>query len=299
LSAAFLPARSAAEAAAGAQHYPQASVYMVATPIGNLADLSLRALHVLGLVDAIACEDTRHTAGLLQAFGLHKPLLALHQHNEREAAQLVIERLRRGERVAFVSDAGTPGVSDPGARLCAEAQAQGFRCVPVPGASSVTTLLSVAGLTEGEGRFAFVGFLPAKGTERQRALDLLEAPHRMAALAKDLAVLGERRLTVGRELTKQFEQVAQLTCDGLAAWLAADASHGRGEFALLLHPPLAVAADAEGALPPATARALDLLLQELPLKTAVRLCAEITGTPRNAVYQAALARRQSAGDDEG
>ena len=282
---------------------------MVATPIGNLADLSLRALHVLGLADAIACEDTRHTAGLLQAFGLHKPLLALHQHNEREAAQQVIERLRRGERVAFVSDAGTPGVSDPGARLCAEAQAQGFRCVPVPGASSVTALLSVAGLTEGEGRFAFVGFLPAKGAERQRALDelalqplasvLLEAPHRMAALAKDLAALGERRLTVGRELTKQFEQVAQLSCEGLATWLAADASHARGEFALLLHPPAAVAAADEGVLPPATARALDLLLKELPLKTAVRLCADITGTPRNAVYQAALARRQQAGNAEG
>ncbi|MFC7461248.1 16S rRNA (cytidine(1402)-2'-O)-methyltransferase [Hydrogenophaga defluvii] len=308
MSAAFLPARSAAEAAAGAQHYPQASVYMVATPIGNLADLSLRALHVLGLVDAIACEDTRHTAGLLQAFGLHKPLLALHQHNEREAAQQVLERLRRGERVAFVSDAGTPGVSDPGARLCAEAQAQGFRCVPVPGASSVTTLLSVAGLTEGEGRFAFVGFLPAKGADRQRALDqlaqqplasvLLEAPHRMASLAKDLAALGERRLTVGRELTKQFEQVVHLPCEGLAAWLSADASHGRGEFALLLHPPVAAGEHTEAALPPATTRALDLLLQELPLKTAVRLCAEITGTPRNAVYQAALARRQQAGEDD-
>ncbi len=281
---------------------------MVATPIGNLADLSLRALHVLGLVDAIACEDTRHTAGLLQAFGLHKPLLALHQHNEREAAQQVIERLRRGERVAFVSDAGTPGVSDPGARLCAEAQAQGFRCVPLPGASSVTTLLSVAGLTEGEGRFAFVGFLPSKGADRQRALDqlaqqplasvVLEAPHRMAALAKDLAVLGERRLTVGRELTKQFEQVLSLRCDGLASWLDADVSHGKGEFALLLHPPAAPADGAQDELPPATARALDLLLAELPLKTAVRLCAEITGTPRNAVYQAALARRNAASGEE-
>ena len=254
---------------------------MVATPIGNLADLSLRALHVLDLVDAIACEDTRHTAGLLQAFGLHKPLLALHQHNEREAAQQVLERLRRGERVAFVSDAGTPGVSDPGARLCAEAQAAGFRCVPLPGASSVTTLLSVAGLTEGEGRFAFVGFLPAKGADRQRALDqlaqqplasvLLEAPHRMAALAKDLAVLGERRLTVGRELTKQFEQVVHLPCDELGPWLAADPSHGRGEFALLLHPPALAGEEAGAGLPPATARALDLLMAELPLKTAVRL----------------------------
>ena len=284
---------------AGAQHYPAPAVYLVATPIGNLADLSLRALHVLGLVDAVACEDTRHTAGLLQAFGLHKPLLALHQHNEREAAEVVLERLRRGERVAFVSDAGTPGVSDPGARLCASVQAAGFRCVPVPGPSSVTALLSVAGVTEGEGRFVFQGFLPAKGAERQRALAdlvaepracvLLEAPHRIASLAQDLATLGERRLTVGRELTKQFEQVHTLACAAFTEWLKADPAHARGEFALVLHP---LPEPPTEALPAAALRALDLLLAELPLKTAVKLCAEITGAPRNTLYDAALARKQ-------
>lgn len=308
MSAAFLPARAAAQSAAAGQHYPQACLYVVATPIGNLADLSLRALHVLDLVDAIACEDTRHTAGLLQAFGLHKPLLAVHQHNEREAAQQVIARLRRGERVAFVSDAGTPGVSDPGARLCAEVAAQGLRCMPLPGASAVTTLLSVAGLAEGEGRFAFLGFLPAKGAERQRAVlaladqplaaVLLESPHRIAALARELAPLGERRLTIGRELTKQHEQVHTLACGAFADWLAADASHGRGEFALLLHPPLAVDAEAGEGLPASALRTLDLLLAELPLKSAARLCAELTGQPRNALYQAALARR-AEGDGEG
>lgn len=274
---------------------------MVATPIGNLADLSLRALHVLGLVDAVACEDTRHTAGLLQAFGLHKPLVALHQHNEREAAEGVLERLRRGERVAFVSDAGTPGVSDPGARLCASVQAAGFRCVPVPGASSVTALLSVAGVAEGDGRFVFQGFLAAKGAERQRELAglmaepracvLLEAPHRIAALAQDLAVFGTRRLTVGRELTKQFEQVHTLACADLADWLKADASHTRGEFALVLHPLEQAPAEA---VPAAALRTLDLLLAELPLKTAVKLCAEITGAPRNSLYDVALARKQGA-----
>lgn len=274
---------------------------MVATPIGNLADLSLRALHVLSLVDVVACEDTRHTAGLLQAFGLHKPLLALHQHNEREAAAAVLERLHRGERVAFVSDAGTPGVSDPGARLCESVREAGFRCVPLPGPSSVTALLSVAGVVEGEGRFVFQGFLPARGAERQnvlgqladetRACVLLEAPHRMAALAQDLAAFGERRVTVGRELTKQFEQVHTLTCAGLAEWLRSDPSHSRGEFALVLHPLPTAPLEALSA---ATRHTLDLLLAELPLKTAVKLCAEITGAPRNTVYDLALARKKQA-----
>ena len=132
---------------------------MVATPIGNLADIALRALHVLSLVDTVACEDTRHTAGLLQGYGLHKPLLALHEHNEAEAAQTVIQRLREGQRVAYVSDAGTPGVSDPGARLCAAVVEAGLRCVPLPGASSITALLSVAGTGGHDGRFVFTGFL--------------------------------------------------------------------------------------------------------------------------------------------
>jgi 16S rRNA (cytidine1402-2'-O)-methyltransferase len=134
---------AAASDAAAHQHYPQGTLYMVATPIGNLADIALRALHVLSLVDTVACEDTRHTASLLQGYGLHKPLLALHEHNEAEAAQTVIQRLRDGQRVAYVSDAGTPGVSDPGARLCAAVVAAGHRCVPLPGASSITALMSV------------------------------------------------------------------------------------------------------------------------------------------------------------
>src|SRR5690606_1567585 len=133
----------------------------------NRADITLRALHVLDIADAVACEDTRHTAALLQGYGLHKPLIAAHEHNEREAAQAVIERLRQGQRVVYASDAGTPGVSDPGARLVAEARAAGLRCVPLPGASSVTTLLSVAAEVHGEGRWRFAGFLPPKGAERE------------------------------------------------------------------------------------------------------------------------------------
>lgn len=289
---------AAASDAAAHQHYPQGTLYMVATPIGNLADISLRALHLLSLVDAVACEDTRHTAGLLQGYGLHQPLLALHEHNEAAAAQGVIQRLREGQRVAYVSDAGTPGVSDPGARLCAAVVAAGFRCVPLPGASSVTALISVAGTGGHDGRFVFTGFLSPKATERQREVQaigadhracvLLEAPHRIEALARDLTALGRRALTVGRELTKQFEEIAQMPAADFPAWLQAGAHRTRGEFVLLIHPQ--AASDGE-AFDAATLRILDLLLAELPVKTAVRLCADITGAPRNALYPAALARR--------
>jgi len=278
---------------------------MVATPIGNLADIALRAWHVLSLVDTVACEDTRHTAGLLQGYGLHKPLLALHAHNEAEAAQTVIQRLRDGQRVAYVSDAGTPGVSDPGARLCAAVVAAGLRCVPLPGASSITALLSVAGTGGHDGRFVFTGFLSPKATERQREVQaiaaddracvLLEAPHRIEALAKDLAALGGRPITVGRELTKQFEEIAQMPAAGFLAWLLGGAHRTRGEFVLLVHPQ--AAADS-GAFDAATLRTLDLLLAELPVKTAVKLCADITGAPRNALYQSALARRQASADED-
>lgn len=292
---------AAARDAAAHQHYPQGALYMVATPIGNLADIGLRALHLLSLVDTVACEDTRHTASLLQGYGLHKPLLALHEHNESQAAQTVIERLREGQRVAYVSDAGTPGVSDPGARLCAAVVNAGLRCVPLPGASSITALISVAGTGGHDGRFVFNGFLSPKAAERQREVQalgadpracvLLEAPHRIEALARDLAALGERPLTVGRELTKQFEEVAQMPAAGFSAWLQGGAHRARGEFVLLIHPQ---APTGDEAVDAAALKALDLLLAELPVKTAVKLCADITGAPRNALYEAALARKSGA-----
>jgi 16S rRNA (cytidine1402-2'-O)-methyltransferase len=309
--ASFGAALGAARDAAGAQHYPQGTLYVVATPIGNLADITLRALHVLKLVDAIACEDTRHTQSLLRAYGIDRPgaqLLALHQHNEAEAAQAVVARLAQGERIAYVSDAGTPGVSDPGARLVAAVHAAGLRALPLPGASSVTTLVGAAGLvSDGSGdsassAFVFAGFLPSKAGERDsavqtlahepRAVVLLEAPHRIEPLARALAVLGERRVTVGRELTKQFEEIATLAASALPGWFAAERDRTRGEFALVLHP-VAVAADdgAEGE------RVLRLLLAELPVKTAVKLAAEITGAPRNTLYDAALRIRNASDED--
>jgi 16S rRNA (cytidine1402-2'-O)-methyltransferase len=290
--ASFSLALEAARAAAGAQHYPTGALYVVATPIGNLADISLRALHVLHNADAIACEDTRHTQALLRAYGIEKKTLALHQHNEAEAAQQVVARLRAGERIVYCSDAGTPAVSDPGARLVAAVRDAGLPVVPVPGASSVTTALSVAGAVDEHGAFVFAGFLPAKAAERERAVAalaaepravvLLEAPHRIEALAKALAPLGGRHATVARELTKQFEQVATMECSALSSWLAADEQRSRGEFVVVLHPQAQVRASGEGE------RVLRLLLAEMPVKGAVKIAAEITGEPRNELYELAL-----------
>ncbi|MFL6692059.1 MAG: 16S rRNA (cytidine(1402)-2'-O)-methyltransferase [Ramlibacter sp.] len=293
-AASFAAALQAARAAVGAQDYPHGTLYLVPTPIGNLGDVTLRALHVLQLVDRIACEDTRHTQQLLRAYGIDRPgdrMLALHQHNEAQAAQQVVGWLQAGERVAYASDAGTPAVSDPGARLVAAVQAAGLRVVPLPGASSVTTALSAAGSVE-EGGFVFAGFLPAKAGERDtavqalarepRAVVLLEAPHRIEALARALQVLGPRPMTVGRELTKQFEQVATLPCADFPAWLAADAQRTRGEFALVLHGVAQAATDDD------SERVLQLLLAELPVRTAVKIAADITGGSRNALYELAL-----------
>lgn len=295
--ASFASVLAAAREAAGAQHYPQGALYVAATPIGNLADISLRALHVLQIADCVACEDTRHTQALLRAYGIDKPhWIAVHQHNEAEAAQQVVARLQAGERVVYCSDAGTPAVSDPGARLAAAVRGAGLAIVPLPGASSVTAALSVAGAVDPHGAFVFAGFLPAKSSEREaaavalagepRTVVLLEAPHRIEALARALAPLGARKVTVARELTKQFEQVVTVACGELASWLQEDAQRARGEFALVLHPQPAAPSGQEGQ------RVLSLLLAELPVKSAVKLAAEITGAPRNELYDAALKIRK-------
>jgi 16S rRNA (cytidine1402-2'-O)-methyltransferase len=303
LSASFASALNAARDAAASQHYPQGALYVVATPIGNLADISLRALHLLQLADLVACEDTRHTQALLRAYGIDKApaqLLAVHQHNEAQGAQAVIARLLQGQRIAYASDAGTPAVSDPGARLVAAVRAAGLRVVPLPGASSVTAALSVAGAGGEDGAFVFAGFLSTKAGERQQAVAqlaqesrpvvLLEAPHRIEALAASLAVLGSRPMTVGRELTKQFEEIATLTCGEFPGWVAADSQRTRGEFALVLHAAAQAPTTGEGV------RVLKLLLPALPVKSAVKLAAEITGGSRNELYEAAL-KLKSAGTD--
>lgn len=298
--------REAAARAAGGQHHPAGALYVVATPIGNLADLSLRALHVLHLVDAVACEDTRHTAPLLRHYGIDKPLLAVHEHNEREAARGVIARLQAGERVACVSDAGTPAVSDPGARLVAAVREAGCAVVPIPGASSAIAALSVAGDTH-PGGFCFVGFLPAKARELDEALRTIaarpmsqvvfESPHRIEALAQALArACPGRVLSVARELTKQFETIVTLTTQVFPAWLAADPHRRKGEFVLVLHAPPKAAGDDRLARAEPLLRAL---VQALPLRQAVALLAEHTGVPRNALYERALALREAGGDGAG
>ncbi len=295
---------AAAHAASAGQDHPGGCLYVLATPIGNLADMGLRALHLLHTADVLACEDTRHSQSLLRNYGLDKPhsaWLAVHQHNEASAAEQVIVRLQQGQRVVYVSDAGTPGISDPGARLVALVQAAGLRVVPIPGASSVTTILSASGCA-GDGQFVFLGFLPSKTSERQaavlamaaepRAQVFLEAPHRIEAVAKDLGVLGDRPLTVGRELTKQFEEVARLPAQDFAAWLEATPHRAKGEFALVLHP---LAQENTGLAE--AERVLDLLLPELPVKTAVKLAAQISGAPRNALYALALQKKPDESSD--
>jgi 16S rRNA (cytidine1402-2'-O)-methyltransferase len=295
----------AAAAAAGGQHYPAATLYVVATPIGNLADLTLRALHVLALCDAIACEDTRHSATLLRHFGLVKPLIAVHEHNERAAAGSVLERLARGERVAYVSDAGTPALSDPGAVLVAAVREAGYRVVPIPGASSALAALSAAGDGRSAG-FAFVGFLAARGGERTRAIAdvaraaatqiVFEAPHRIEALAGELAAAcADRPVTLCRELTKQFESIVTMPARELPAWLAAEPNRGRGEFVVVLHALAPVDSADDGSAHDAL---LVPLLAALPLKQAVTLAGQISGTPRNALYARALALKTGDSPDE-
>ena len=293
-----------AREAVGPQNHPASTLYVVATPIGNLADITLRALYVIERADTLACEDTRHTQQMLRAYGLDRSnsqLLAVHQHNEAEAAAQVIARLAQGQRVAYVSDAGTPAISDPGARLVAAVAAAGYRVMPLPGASSVTALLSASGMT-GEGGFVFTGFLSSKATERQRAIDtlmgesravvLLEAPHRIEALAQALSQLGSRLITVGRELTKQFETVHTVPAHQLPAWFAEKADHVRGEFALVVHALDKPTQDTSEDLDADSLRTLKLLLTELPLKTAVKLTSDITGASKNVVYDTALSLKK-------
>lgn len=297
---------SAAAQAAGGQQYPSGCLYVVATPIGNLADLSLRAIHVLTLADAIACEDTRMTQRLLQHLGLQRRLLAVHEHNENAAAVDILRCLQEGQRVVYVSDAGTPGVSDPGARLVRHVSDRGCRVMPIPGPSAPVTLLSVAGDTGATG-FAFAGFLPPKSQARREALStwlahpgavvLFESPHRVGDLFKDLAALAPtRRVTVGRELTKQFEDVASMPAADLPGWLSSGSDRQRGEFALLIHAPERDAG-ADATLSAPVLRLLDALLDAGSLKDAAQLVADATGLPRKLVYDAALRRRDDTGSD--
>lgn len=284
------------------QQYPAGTLYVVATPIGNTGDISLRALYLLNLADAIACEDTRNTAQLLSLYGLQKPLIAAHQHNEREVAQKIAERLQAGERIALVSDAGTPGVSDPGARIVDELRNQGLPVIALPGASAAITALSASGFTDDQ--FQFVGFLPSKAGQRKEVLQrcvntsatqiFYEAPHRIHdTIAAMLEVFGpQRRIVLARELTKLFEESQRCTLAEAGAWLKADKHREKGEYVLLI----------EG-LPPQqdngmqeAQRILGILLESCSVSQAASLAAAITGQKKNALYQLALSMQTE--DDE-
>ena len=229
------------------QDLPPGALYMVATPIGNLGDITLRALYVLNTVDGIACEDTRHSAALLQQFGIHKKCLALHEHNEVGGAQTVIQHLANNERWAYISDAGTPGVSDPGARLVNEVQKAGFRVIPIPGASAISSAISASGsvMLSSEGRFQFLGFWPNKAKERDALLQdihsnpktsiFFESPHhiRETLLALHAHIESDRQILVGRELTKKFEQIVTLCVGDIPLWLE-NAESLKGEFIILV-----------------------------------------------------------------
>ncbi len=277
------------------QSYPTATLYIVATPIGNVTDISLRALQVLALVDAVACEDTRNTGNLLTRFGLSKPMIAAHQHNEREVADKLIARLLAGERIALVSDAGTPGVSDPGARIVDAVRAAGLRVLPLPGASAAITALSASGLVND--RFYFVGFLPAKAKQRETALQelvavpatlvLYEAPHRILDCVEALAGVFEptRQVVFARELTKLFEEIHRCPLGEALAWVKADAHREKGEYVVLVEGAVA-GSDAEEI---EAERILNILLAECSVKQAASLAAQITGRKKNALYDRALA----------
>jgi 16S rRNA (cytidine1402-2'-O)-methyltransferase len=278
------------------------TLYVVATPIGNLDDISARALRILREVALIAAEDTRHSIRLLQHFGIATPLAACHEHNERDEGGRFLTRLLAGEDVALISDAGTPLISDPGFHLVRQARAAGVRVVPVPGACALIAALSAAGLPSD--RFSFEGFLPAKTVGRQtrlqqvaedsRTLIFYEAPHRILECLADMReVFGaDRPAVLGRELTKTFETLMGLPLGELHDWVAADSNQQRGECVVLVAG--WQAPEGDEAISGEALRVLDLLLGEMPLKRAAALAAEITGVRKNLLYQVALERQKDA-----
>jgi 16S rRNA (cytidine1402-2'-O)-methyltransferase len=269
------------------------SLYVVATPIGNLADVTLRALDVLKRVDVIAAEDTRNAMHLLKHHGINTRLVSLHEHNERAAAQKLVDLLAQGKSIALITDAGTPAISDPGALAVSAVREAGYPIVPIPGANAAICALSAAGVTAPH--FLFYGFLPQQAAARRRELEALkaaphllvfyEAPHRVAASIAAMAeVLGDRMITIARELTKLFETIHRCALSEASAWFKADANQLKGEFVLLVDgAPAAETPDASE-----TIRVLQLLMRDLSVKQAVRLTTEITGSRKNDVYELAL-----------
>ena len=275
-----------------------AALYIVATPIGNLADISARAIEVLSSVDVIAAEDTRHSKYLLQHHGIETSTISLHEHNEQQRSELLLTRIAAGESIALISDAGTPLISDPGYRLVNMAREQGIKVIPVPGACAVIAALSASGLSAE--RFAFEGFLPPKSTARRQALQSLEneprtmifyeSPKRMVASLQDMLTVfgGERKACLARELTKMFETIVTLPLAELVDVVINDANHQKGEIVLLVEGQSTVVDRDEAE----EVRVLQILLDEVPLKQAAAITASILGIKKNKAYEMALKLQQ-------
>ncbi len=288
----------------GGQSWPPSTLYVVATPIGNIGDLSVRAWQTLARCDVIAAEDTRASRPLLDAWGISTPLTAAHRHNEAQAAQSLIARLAEGERVGLISDAGAPGVSDPGARIVRAVRAAGYDVVAIPGASAVITALMASGATSDENpAYVFAGFAPPKSMARQKWLRqwcavpapvvLYESPHRLEACVRDLlTVCGPSRLlTIARELTKRFEQVATLPLEQVPEWLEDDSHRTQGEFVLIVHEAIQ---EESLELEAGAGVLLDALLETVSVRDAARVAAKVTGLPRDTLYTLALQRQRAA-----
>ena len=276
----------------------EAGLYIVATPIGNLADITARAVEILGAVNLIAAEDTRHSKKLLQHLGIDTRLVALHEHNERDASAGLVEKIQQGQAIALISDAGTPLVSDPGFHLVRTAREAGIKVIPVPGVSAAICALSVAGLPTD--RFVFEGFLPAKQTARRHRLEALstetrtlifyESSHRIVKSLLDMQEIygSEREAVVARELTKTFETIQDGTLGELVEWINTDANQQRGEFVVLVKGKPQPEGDQ---LTPEAEHVLYILLEELSVKQASKLASKITGISKRVLYECALQKR--------
>lgn len=283
------------------QAWPKHTLYVVATPIGNLGDLTLRGWHCLGLCDVIAAEDTRSTRPLLEAWGIQTPLIAAHRHNEAQVAEQIVARLEQGERVALVSDAGAPAVSDPGGRIVRAVRKAGYNVVAIPGASAVITALMASGVTSDENpAFLFAGFMPPKSMARKKWLQdwaqtaapvvMFESPHRIKVAVSDMAALfPERHITFARELTKRFEHVHTCALTDALAWLESDSYHQQGEFVLILHAELTTEQTTQ--LDSETQNWLKALLEHVSSRDAVKVAVKATGLPRDLIYDWVLAHK--------
>ena len=293
---------------AGSERLLENALYVVATPIGNLGDITLRAIETLKLASVIAAEDTRVTRVLLNHFGIKTRLIAVHEHNERNAADGLVNLLQQGQSVALVTDAGTPAVSDPGALVVNAVRMAGFKVIPIPGASAVVAAVSASG--EGEHGFTFAGFLPSGAGDRKRALEswkssqqalvFYETPHRIVEMVAALLEIfgGEREIVLAREITKKFENIHRVALRDALAWLETDSNNTRGEFVVILaRPPTGAPLDGKMAQERELERTLNILLAELPLKQAVALAVKLTGEKKNKVYDLALVLK--AGDGKG